>query len=67
MSPLRASSNIVPENSIEDLFNKYINLKKQDKYIPDIIIINKNLFVNFDSVNFIKVLNTKNFLVYKKI
>jgi hypothetical protein len=67
ISPLRASSNIVPENAIEDLFNKYINLKKEEKYIPDIIIINKNLFINFDSATFIKVLNTKNFLVYKKI
>jgi len=67
ISPLRASSNIVPENAIEDLFNKYINIKKQEKFIPDIIIINKNLFINFDSANFIKVLNTKNFLVYKKI
>ena len=67
MSPLRASSNIVPENAIEDLFNKYINLKKQEKYTPDIVIINKNLFINFDSPTFINVLNSKNFLVYKKI
>lgn len=66
-SPLRASSNIVPESEIKNILLRYKNLDKQEKYLPDIIIINKDFFIDLDLKNFNKTLDTNYFLVYKKI
>jgi hypothetical protein len=66
-SPLRASANVVPEDEIQNILYKYKNIKREDKYLPDIIIINKDLFIKFNSKDFNKILDTKEFLVYKKI
>lgn len=66
-SPLRVSANIVPENEIENILLKYKNIKEDNKYLPDIIIINKYLPINLNSNYFNKVLDTDEFIVYKKI
>lgn len=64
---MRASAIIVPEDEIKNILLKYKNIKKDNKYLPDIIIINKYLPINFNSKYFNKILDTNDFIVYKKI
>lgn len=66
-SPLRASAVIVPEDEIKNILFKYKNTKKDNKYLPDVIIINRYLPINFNPKYFNKILDTNDFIVYKKI
>lgn len=63
-SPLRVSANIIPQNEKLNIISKYQNFKKTIKQFPDIIIINKKLFINFNLSKYIKVLDTDDFLIY---
>jgi hypothetical protein len=66
-SPLRASAIIVPEDEIKNILFKYKKTKKDNKYLPDVIIINRYLPINFNPKYFNKILDTNDFIVYKKI
>jgi hypothetical protein len=66
-SPLRVTANIVPQNEIRNMLNKYKNLKSDIKYLPDLIILDKNFPINFNSKFFVNTLNTKQFILYKRI
>jgi hypothetical protein len=63
-SPLRASSNIMPEDEKLDIVRRYQSFDDKINYYPDIIIINKNLFINFHSQQYFKALDTMNFSIY---
>ena len=63
-SPLRASSNIMPEDKKLDIVRRYQSFDDKIKYYPDIIIINKNLFINFHPPQYFKALDTMNFSIY---
>ncbi len=63
-SPLRASSNVMPENEKSDIIKKYQSFNNEIMNDPDIIIINKNLFITFHSPKYLKVYDTINFSIY---
>lgn len=63
-SPLRASANIIPQNEKLNIISEYQNFKKNIKQFPDIIIIDKRLFINFNSSKYIKILDTDDFSIY---
>lgn len=63
-SPLRVSSNVVPQNEKLDIIKKYQSFNNEIKYEPDIIIINKNFFIDLHSSKYLKVYDTINFSIY---
>jgi hypothetical protein len=65
-SPLRASSNIMPEDEMLNIISRYQSFNDKIQNYPDIIIINKNLFIDFYSQQYLKVLDTINFAIYLK-
>jgi hypothetical protein len=66
-SPLRATSNVVPENEKLDIIKKYQSFNNEAKHDPDIIIVNKNVFIDFHSSKYLKIYDTINFSIYLRV
>lgn len=65
VSPLRSRSIFIPDHEKKRILNNYQNFKNK-KYYPDVVIIDKGLFINFQPKQYIKVFDNKNYLIYFK-
>jgi len=65
VSPLRSRSIFIPEDEKKRILNNYQNFKNK-KYYSDVVIIYKDLFIDFQPKQYIKVFDNKNYLIYLK-
>lgn len=67
-SPLRSHSNFLPENVKSEILLRYKKYKLLNyENIPNLIILNKNAFINFFPKKYLKKLETVNYIIFERV